>query len=159
MHIPESMVIKKTRFWVLNHRVNSALPGYLIMSSLITAQQLHDLPEASLIEMSKLMAETEKALQDILSPNHVYIGRYGHTPDLAIHFHFIPVCPWVIDLFWQDQRYRTLQQFGTDSPQTATDGAELTLFIWREFCERKDPPHHYGPARDEVTALLKSRLS
>jgi hypothetical protein len=49
-----------------------------------------------------------------------------------------------------------LQTFGTtesDSPQT--DGAELTLFVWREFCERRDPPPVQGPSVGRVIAALR----
>ena len=60
-------------------------------------------------------------------------------PGLPVHFHLIPLYDWVEELFWEDTRYRTLQQFGVPTADL-TDGAELTLFVWREFCERADPP-------------------
>lgn len=59
-------------------------------------------------------------------------------PGLPVHFHLIPLYDWVEELFWEDTRYRTLQQFGVPTTEPLTDGAELTLFVWREFCERAE---------------------
>ncbi|OXR57528.1 HIT family protein, partial [Pseudomonas aeruginosa] len=35
------------------------------------------------------------------------------------------------------------------------DGAELTLFVWREFCERADPPAVRGMDRQQAIAGLR----
>lgn len=37
-------------------------------------------------------------------------------PGLPVHFHLIPLYDWVEELFWEDTRYRTLQQFGMRPP-------------------------------------------
>ncbi|MCY1462518.1 hypothetical protein D9M71_803010 [compost metagenome] len=77
-------------------------------------------------------------------------------PGLALHFHFIPVYDWVERAFWRDERYRALQGFGSrEAAQNLTDGAELTLFIWREFGESPTPPAIEGPAVDEVIEHLR----
>lgn len=79
------------------------------------------------------------------------------TRGYAIHSHFIPVYPWVGALFWADERYRALLAFGwTDSVQPQTDGAELMLYVWREFCERPEPPAIEGYSVDEAITLLRS---
>lgn len=33
MPVPESMMITKTKYWIINHRINSAFPEYIMMSS------------------------------------------------------------------------------------------------------------------------------
>lgn len=159
MKIEPSMLIKQTQYWTVNHRVNSALPGYIMLSSTSKETQLYGLPHEALIEMAKLMSNIERALTEILTPKYLYIGLYGHTKNLAVHFHFIPINQWVLDLFWQDQRYRQLQSFGIQAPETATDGAELTFFIWREFCERLDPPPYQGLSRETIIDQLKIKLA
>jgi hypothetical protein len=64
----------------------------------------------------------------------------------------------VEDLFWKDDRYRLLQSFAEGPPETATDGAELTLFVWREFCERAAPPPVNGPSVFETIELLREKM-
>ncbi|MBP3997955.1 hypothetical protein GZH78_19020 [Pseudomonas fluorescens] len=49
--------------------------------------------------------------------------------------------------------------FGSlENAQTATDGAELTLFIWREFGESPTPPAIQGASIKDVTARLRLAL-
>jgi hypothetical protein len=40
-----------------------------------------------------------------------------------------------------------------------TDGGELTLYVWREFCENPVPPRVFGPPIPDVIARLKALLS
>jgi hypothetical protein len=42
--------------------------------------------------------------------------------------------------------------------ETATDGAELTLFVWHEFCERAEPPPVKGPSVSEAIELLREAM-
>jgi diadenosine tetraphosphate (Ap4A) HIT family hydrolase len=93
-------------------------------------------------------------MKDLLHPLRVYIGRYGHIPDQPLHFHLIPIYRWVEALFWKDRRYRVLEGFGDAALAGTTDGAELTFFVWREFCERPDPPAIEGPTVEQVVAML-----
>jgi hypothetical protein len=49
-----------------------------------------------------------------------------------------------------DSRYRVLQQFYTpgvycSGKDTGFDGAEMTLFVWRELVESLSPPSLSGP--------------
>ena len=60
-------------------------------------------------------------------------------PGLPVHFHLIPLYDWVEELFWEDTLPDAPAVRRADH-RTPTDGAELTLFVWREFCERADPP-------------------
>jgi diadenosine tetraphosphate (Ap4A) HIT family hydrolase len=139
--------------------MNSALPGYLMVSSKPHTNDLSDLPENALAELGPLLATAQSALRRELDAQRIYIGRYGHTPGYPIHFHIIPIYDWVEDLFWNDNRYRLLENFAEGPGETATDGAELTLFVWREFCERAEPPPIKGPSISQAIELLRKAMS
>ena len=38
------------------------------------------------------------------------------------------------------------------------DGAELTLFVWRELCESPHPPQVHGPSIPEAVTMLNQRF-
>ncbi|MGV1794608.1 HIT family protein [Rhizobium sp. A37_96] len=153
------LLITETDGWIVSHRVNSSLPGYLIIASKRFASDLSELPDDTLRELGPLLALTQILLRRKLNARRVYIGRYGHVPGQSFHFHIIPIYPWVEELFWLDERYRVLQQFTEGTAEETTDGAELTLFAWREFCERLQPPLIKGPTVPEVVELLKKSIS
>lgn len=156
MNIDPRFIVHETEHWIINHRINSALPGYLMLGARSNVNALHELPDAALAQLGVLMARTQKIVETCLAPKRLYIGRYGHTPGQPIHFHFIPVFEWVETLFWQDKRYRLLEHYASPSPQTLTDGAELTLYVWREFCERPDPPPAPGMSTEQTIDLLRT---
>ncbi|NTG38718.1 HIT family protein [Agrobacterium rhizogenes] len=158
MEIPDRFHIAETNGWLVSHRMNSALPGYLMVSSRTHTNDLSDLSEGALAELGPLLAAAQKALKYELHPQRVYIGRYGHSSGYSIHFHVIPIYDWVEELFWKDERYRLLDRFAEGPGETPTDGAELTFFVWREFCERADPPPIRGPSVSEVIELLRRTI-
>ncbi|UWU13449.1 HIT family protein [Rhizobium sullae] len=156
MEIPAQFHVLETGRWLVNHRMNSALPGYLMVGSKTPASELSELTDSALTELGPLLAKAQDALQQVLQARRVYIGRYGHTPGYPIHFHMIPN-DWVETRFWEDARYRVLEGF-TESPGKTTDGAELTLFVSREFCERAVPPPIKGPSVSKAIELLRTAL-
>jgi diadenosine tetraphosphate (Ap4A) HIT family hydrolase len=131
---PEHLIVTETDDWILNHRVDSALPGYLMLEARAPMSSLAGLSQQALSQLGVLLAKAQGALEAVLAPKHLSIGRYGHSAGYALHFHIVPVCDWVIRGFFADPRHRSLQSLQTD-PGGGTDGAELTLYIWREFCE------------------------
>jgi diadenosine tetraphosphate (Ap4A) HIT family hydrolase len=137
MDIAPRFIIHETAHWILNHHMSSALPGYLVLGTRYNVNSLSDLPEQALAEMGVLLAKVQKTLQAELQPKWLYISRFGHDPRFPIHFHYIPVYPWVEDLFWQDERYRLLENFG-ESPQ---------------------PPAIEGPSIDQVIERLRTCFS
>ena len=156
MEIAPRFIIHETDHWILNHHMSSALPGYLMLGSRTHANSLADLPECALAELGGLLAAVQKAIESRLKPKWIYINRFGHVPGYPIHFHFIPVYHWVEELFWKDARYRLLETFATaENAQSLTDGAELTLFIWREFGESPEPPATQGPSINQVIDDLR----
>jgi diadenosine tetraphosphate (Ap4A) HIT family hydrolase len=157
MDIAPRFIIHETAHWILNHHMSSALPGYLVLGTRHNANSLSDLPEQALVEMGVLLASIQKTLQAELKPKWLYISRFGHDPRFPIHFHYIPVYQWVEDQFWEDERYRLLENFGTSAAaRTLTDGAEMTLFIWREFGENSQLPAIEGPSIDQVIDHLRT---
>jgi diadenosine tetraphosphate (Ap4A) HIT family hydrolase len=159
MTIPEQLNVLEKAHWLINHRMNSALPGYLMIGSRQSAVQLSDLPAEALSELGLLLAKAERVLRDSLKAERVYSGRYGHTQGYSPHFHVIPIYGWVEQLFWRDTRYRSLRRFSGEVGETSTDGAEMTLFVWREFCEREIPPPIEGPSVEETIAALRVALA
>jgi len=158
---PEYLVITQTDDWILSHRVDTALPGYLMLGAKAPGKQLAAMSPRALSQLGLLMAAAQEALEAVLSPKHLYIGRYGHGAGYSLHFHIIPVCDWVIGSFFADPRYRYLESLqtpgcgGTDGADWA-DGADLTLYIWRVFCESPDPPSIPGPSIGEVIERLRA---
>ena len=157
MKIDPSFVVHETEHWLLNHHLLSALPGYLMLGAKAPVDSLAEMPDAALAELGGLLAKTQRVMEAQLKPKWLYISRFGHMPGFPLHFHFIPVYGWVEALFWQDERYRVLQNFGTQ--QKATDGAELTLFIWREFGESPTPPVVQGASVREVIRCLRTEFN
>jgi diadenosine tetraphosphate (Ap4A) HIT family hydrolase len=161
---PKHLVILRTDHWVLNHRVDSALPGYLMLGArgcrpLIStgcarkhSRSLHRCRQMRKRRWTKFQ-----------KPRHFYIGRYGHTAGHAPHFHIIPVCEWVRQSFFSDPRYRVFadlsRHFAAAGATDETDGAELTLYIWRVFRENPVPPRVFRPAVHEVVERLKVSLA
>lgn len=157
MPLAPRFILHETSHWAVNHHMASALPGYLMLGSKAHVHSLAQLSEPALAEMGGLMAKIQHVLETQLNPKWLYISRFGHDPRYPIHFHFIPVYHWVEELFWKDARYRLLETFGThENAQSLTDGAELTLFIWREFGESLTPPAIQGPSISQVIEGLRT---
>lgn len=126
-----------------------------MISSKMDTNDLSNLSEAALKELGPLLAKAQDVLKRKLGAQRIYIGRYGHSAGYPIHFHVIPIYDWVEELLWKDSRYRVLQNFADGPGETPTDGAELTLFVWREFCERAEPPSVEGRSVHETIELLR----
>ncbi|UZE20242.1 HIT family protein [Pseudomonas sp. B21-054] len=156
MELAPPFILHETSHWTVNHHLASALPGYLMLGAKAHVNSLAQLPASALAELGGLMADIQSILETQLNPKWLYISRFGHDPRYPIHFHFIPVYDWVEALFWEDTRYRLLETFGSQgNAQTLTDGAELTLFIWREFGESPTPPPIQGPSIEQVIERLR----
>jgi diadenosine tetraphosphate (Ap4A) HIT family hydrolase len=59
--------------WVLNHRVDSALPGYLVLGAYADQRPFALRPEA-LAQLGTLLANAQKALNTLLRPNTFLSG-------------------------------------------------------------------------------------
>jgi len=162
---PEEFVVFESLHWRINQRVDAHLPGYLMMAPKDSdALNFSSLAPDALSEMGPLLAKVTRVMENQLQPRHLYVGRYGHTSGHNLHFHLIPVYAWVIEAFRRDVRYRMLQQFYTpgvpnSGKQIGFDGAEMTLYIWRELAESLTPPQLEGPTRKETIELLRRALA
>ncbi|MDF2365639.1 MAG: hypothetical protein P1U71_00095 [Sneathiella sp.] len=116
------------------------------------------IPMDALTSLGPLINMTQHAMQSALNPARIYIGRYGHTDGIPFHLHLIPIFNWVEELFWKDERYRVLGNFSSPPGANGTDGVELTFFVWREFCERPDPPFNQGPSVEQSIVLLREEM-
>jgi diadenosine tetraphosphate (Ap4A) HIT family hydrolase len=86
LEIPDQLHVYETDFWLLNHRIDSALPGYLMLGSKLPVGDLSELPDSALAALGPLLAKVQHTLRTKLKPTRVYIGRYGHSPGYPIHF-------------------------------------------------------------------------
>lgn len=91
MDIPSKYRIHETEHWLVNHRIDTVLPGYLMVGSKSGTNALYDLPTGALVSLGPLLARAQREVETLLRPKRVYIGRYGHSPGHPIHFHIIPV--------------------------------------------------------------------
>ena len=158
--IPNELIIKETEHWIVNHRVGTRLPGYMMVGARKETAEVHGLSAEAWTELGPLLGLAQRALSDLFDPEHIYVGRYGHTPGQSLHFHVIPVYDWVLAAFAADERYRVLRSLYTPGVATSDpDGAELTLFVWREFCESKTPPSIQGPSVEETIRLLREKMA
>ncbi|WP_340607716.1 hypothetical protein [Xenorhabdus bharatensis] len=90
MKIPAEKIILKTNNWVVNHRIDSSLPGYVILQSSHNHIALSDLSNKAIQEMGILMGYIEKALKKFIFPKHIYI----YTMDFKMHRGGKRVNPW-----------------------------------------------------------------
>jgi diadenosine tetraphosphate (Ap4A) HIT family hydrolase len=126
-------VVHETAHWLVNHRDDAVLPGYLMIAAKAPAgRPLAELGAAALAELGPLLARTTRLLESEMGAKRVYCGRYGHSPGWPVHFHVMPVYAWVEEAFARDDRCRVLSELHRCG-ETRPDGADLTVFIWRRL--------------------------
>jgi diadenosine tetraphosphate (Ap4A) HIT family hydrolase len=92
---PAAFEIFETNNWLVAHRMDSALPGYLMVSSKTFTNSLSNLSVEALAEVGPILATVQRTLREVLKAQRVYIGRYGHAAGYSFHFHLIPIYDWV----------------------------------------------------------------
>ncbi len=146
--VPPELVVLATEHWVVNHRIDSRVPGYLIVGAAeASARQLWHVTPEGLAELGGILAGCSRALSESCGAGRVYVGRYGHDSGWSVHSHVVPVYPWV------DAAY-TARHRDAEPP----DGVDLTRFVMREFCERSELAAGDGPGVAEVVARLREAL-
>lgn len=50
------------------------------------------------------------------------------------------------------------EAFAGSDDGKGTDGAELTLFVWREFCEKAEPPLTQGPSVAQAIDMVRRSM-
>ena len=159
---PPELVVLETAHWVVNQRVGTALPGYLIVGAKDPeAMDLSRLVPAAQAELGPVLARVQAAVTEVLTPEWTLVSRWGLMEGFPVHFHVIPVTRGVIDAYLADERYRGLMAFYTRPPVDDPgefDGADLTLFVVREFTKRATPPAVSGPSIEETVHRLRTVL-
>lgn len=159
MQIPDRFRIHETDHWLINHRIDSALPGYLIMGSTDAgATDLAALDDAALTSFGPLLAKAQRALHATLAPQRIYVTRYGHTPGYPVHFHLVPISGWVMDRYHRHARGCCEAKLPAARSDRPADGCEVSLFVSRAFCGGADNPPIMGPTIDEVITLMRDAL-
>ncbi len=156
--VPEQFRIHETEHWLLNHRMDSALPGYLVLGAKGSEKELTELPREALVSLGPLLAASQQALMKMLRPKRVYFGRFGHTRGYSFHFHIIPIFDWLERQYLNSAEYRSPNRTGEERPLEEPDGADLTRFVSRAFCESQTPPPIEGPSVAHVIAELRAEL-
>ncbi len=157
---PPELVVGETKHWIVNHRVGAKLPGYLMIGLRHATACLNEIPPEGLRELGGVMAVVQQAVREVLAPEQIHLARYGHTGGHSFHFHVIPICAWLKRAFLADARYRVLDSFNTPGVERSPiDGAELTLYVWRELCESPTPPPVEGSSVEETIRKLRQGLA
>lgn len=141
---PPELIVYESPHWRINHRVECVLPGYLMIEAADPkAVELTEVGTDALSEIGHLLGRVTGILRNQLGAEKVYISRYGHDKRHAFHFHVIPVYPWVF------AAYRDT------APAGVPHGADITRFIWREYCEKNPPPLCPGCSVAEAIAIIR----
>ncbi|MEM7463401.1 MAG: HIT family protein [Pseudomonadota bacterium] len=156
--VPERFRIHETEHWLINHRMDSTLPGYLVLGAKGSEKELTELPREALTSIGPLLAASQQALVKVLRPKRVYFGRFGHMPGFPFHFHIIPIFNWIERLYLKGAEYYLPNRTAEERAQEEPDGADLTLFVSRAFCESRNPPAIEGPSVARVIAELRKEL-
>lgn len=149
MVIPDQFRIYETEHWLINHRIDTVLPGYLMVGSTSDSDDLSALADGALESLGVVLANAEKTLKSVVRPARIYVGRFGHSSGNPVHFHLIPIYKWVEDLFWRDHRYRVLAEFGDRSKGKATDDRRRFYHASDRRASRKNAA--FGRMNDRLT--------
>lgn len=148
--------VYETDHWYVNQRVDSTLPGYLMVGAKEPkAVDLTQLSEDALSEMGTVLGMVTGALQRLFQPEHLHICRFGHDTGHSVHFHVIPIYKWVKEAYRRASREGETQVRYPDF----TDGASLTLFVSEEFGRGRTPCEIVEPSIGAVIQVLRETLN
>ena len=146
----------ETVHWRVNQRVDSTLPGYLIVGAKEQeATELAHLSQKALSEIGLVLGIVTGTLQRLFQPEHIHICRFGHDLHHTVHFHVIPIYGWV------RQAYDRIAREGTTQVRYPkfTDGTSLTLFVTEEFRDGRAPCEIARPNIHDAINALREALS
>ncbi len=147
--IPPELIIHEGSHWVINHRVDTEMPGYLMIGARDNkVRNFSDLSTEALVELGPLIGQATKFVEEELKPKRLFCSRYGYAEGYSIHFHVVPIYGWLEDEFFNDPEYAKLH----------CDGSSLTLFLWREYIESPVKREIKGPLVTDVVKRLKGRF-
>ena len=71
MDIPSSFIIHESKYWILNHRMDSALAGYLMLSAKQMTNSLAALAIEAQAALGVLQARIQNAIEAHLQPTRL----------------------------------------------------------------------------------------
>lgn len=72
--IPKDMIITEMRHWIVNHRIGSTYPGYLMVASRQPANDVSELDAEASAEMWLVLADVERSLIATYKPYKVLVA-------------------------------------------------------------------------------------
>lgn len=123
--IPDNKVLLETKYWIINQRMDTEYPGYLMMSCKERAFRVSELCVEALCSMGGILGAVENRIYERLRPKTVIISKLGFSNGFSCHFHLIPVYDWVYCAIKENE------SFNISEP----DGSDFCLFISRQYCD------------------------
>ena len=117
------------------------LPGYMIVECKLDVTRLDELAPDAAHELCTSLAEAERIVRELLSPERVYTLRFGEFVP-RIHFHVVP------------RTARVAAAYAAETDDSAPyNGARLVDWLWSHHASLE-----YGDAalQDFVTAARES---
>ena len=144
---PDGFIIYETEHWRVNQRCDATLPGYLMVAAKDPeAVALHSLSHGALTEMGVVLGAVVSALETCFHPQHVFVCRFGLDAGHTVHFHVIPIYPWVVAAY--ERKSGSLE----------ADGPMLTLFVSEELTHGRCPCQDIGLTVQEAISTLRKAL-
>lgn len=153
----DNIELFKGQFWRINQNISFGIPGYLFLQSLrddVGCFSQLSIEEAA--EMGVLLQRASTALESVLQPKLVLVGRYGLVPGHMIHFHLMPLFDELFDRYKERPEYQAFQRNNPQDYPAVPDAAELMAFAWREYCWQGKPL--FDPPIEEVPKRLAEFL-
>lgn len=124
--------------WVINANMTYSIPGYLYVTHKDPMMQgFHQLSNDAAAEMGRCLKQASTAVETVLNPRNILVGRFGLVQGHQFHFHITPVYDWVVEALQANPNYTSYQHNNPKNYPAVPDGAELQAFIWREMHMRK----------------------
>lgn len=153
--VPDAeFVVFETEHWRVNQRVDSPLPGYLVVGARCESS-LHSLADGALVELGPILSRAAAVLESLLDAEHVHVCQFGYESGHSTHFHLIPIYEWVKEAYFQAAAERETEVWYPDF----ADGPSLTLFVSEEFSRGRSPCEIRGPAMFHVIRQLRDAFS
>ena len=127
--IPDDKVLLETEHWVVNQRMDSHYPGYMIVGAKEDSFRISCLSDSALESLGRVLSAVEKRIYQRLSPEIVIVNKLGFSKGFSCHFHLIPIYRWVYKAIKKHENYNVNEP----------DGSDFTLFVSRQYCEGNDP--------------------
>lgn len=142
--IPDDNVLLETKYWIVNQRMDTEYPGYLMIGSKESAFRISELCNEALSSMGLIIGAVEKRIYECLKPKTVIVSKLGFSKGFSCHFHLIPVYSWVYNAIRYNESYSISEP----------DGSDFALFITRQYCDGNEQLPKKALNHEEAIGLL-----